>query len=350
MRVRIGGSRNPYYDPAKHFGCYGVELMLAKGVEIELGKRTEEIVDSSQQLIFVNIGQMMVTVPHEQEIGRGFASDTIVNLCGGISTTLRLTFAPDSDVSHLLHSQIRLKDPQFVSDSEKPTYDALRGFRAKHVSVDVTVQSPTEMNYSLLEPINCININSRLLEVLDIMIPMVQSPVLSIQIRKGKVFDTAEVQRPKFEHVFKTIRFYANMNSILSGMSHDFEAGLRSVGVRIKAGSLVVSSLLEKQLYKERKPELNLQRTATKWDLKGSEIIFTDYEARAFQADLRVTQGKEMEDIDDWKMGENDNIENMKLIPFVWAPKFIYYKKSDDLKIAAQKLGGKPRYHESNGF
>lgn len=194
---------------------------------------------------------------------------------------------------------------------------------------------------------NYINLTPQILNVFSSMIPQYQNPLSSIPIRSGKLFNKIE-SNPKLSRYFKQVHLKIDIEPLLAGLTYymDHSSG---VGLRIKAEHMFLDMMFEQKLFNKKRDELaQVQRVATKWSLESSEINFTDMEARSVTIDNDMEVEPKLNDFKSWIMqcdvGRIKKVGNFSMNPFAWTPKFIYFKRTDNLNVNANGSG----YNNSN--
>jgi len=207
------------------------------------------------------------------------------------------------------------------------------------VFVDIDIISPFfSSDCQFIKSQNFINLSPFILNVFKSVIKLYQSPLSSLPIKSGCLFSESPDSKPKLSRFFKQVQLNIDLRPVLAGLTHymDHNSG---VGLRLKAEHMLLDMVFEQRPFKKKKDEKAVQRVATKWCLEASEINFSQLEARSVLIDLNSVFENGLSDIDSWIMQSDLNndkkAENVRMIPFAWTPKFIYYKRTEVLKEGA---------------
>ncbi|KND00922.1 uncharacterized protein SPPG_04022 [Spizellomyces punctatus DAOM BR117] len=361
IRCRILGSTSPYFDRRKHWGTEGVDICLEDGVCVDINGSEQAGED-----ITIECGELAFSLPtarHEIASSSGIdcgQADVIARMTGGARIALGFDFLPQQKLKgrkealvRKVHTDLVLRAPEFCR-SEHPyeIWDSFKGFRTQSIHVTLKIESPRPFYSGLAEPMNCLNLSVHTLERFFMVTQVYQSVLTSLPIRRGKIFQEGTGPAPskqKLGRVISTLQLVTTMYPLLLGFVAEVEEGNGAIGLRCRAEKMGVDMTWIQHLIKQRRPkeELLTRKSTIKWNLSASEMGFTEIEVRV----ISLGQGMEGDaekgtpdtshdanDTREWLFTQDyrycDSAENVKMIPFAWSPRIIYFRRSDQTTVA----------------
>ncbi|KAI9362419.1 golgi-body localization protein domain-containing protein [Zopfochytrium polystomum] len=374
----------PTVDPSEPIGWWDKLRIILHGhnvINFTGGAKAFELIlggsDKAGENIIVECGQLKFSVPRwpgeKPRIINGkkvsLSEDVIGNFIGGVRLAIGVVFLtlskPLIDGTRIEtalwrnHTDIVLRTPEFAAEfSKNKVFDAYDGFRTSSLHFLIDVQSPREFFSSLSQPINYLSLTNTSLRALLSVIPLYQSPLISIPIHQGKIFTPkGTIFKPKLGRAIGS----AHVTGILHPLVVSFmcESEEVCVGLRCRAEKMEVDMLLEQKPLRVRTDLIRAK--TTKWTLRASEIIFTELEGRVVQPLGNANIEESMDDNEEgdihreWFLTEDRLYSDkftMRMIPFIWTPKaslfsdwlkklmsipnlqFIYFRRNADVRQA----------------
>lgn len=232
--------------------------------------------------------------------------------------------------------------------------------------LDINIVSPPPFYFSLVNPMNFLNLSSSTYTLVRGMSALYQSPMMNIPIHRGKIYTVGPVpKKPKLSRAMGSLHLKVNMLPLVLGLFEELEEDNQSgVGMRCKAERMDIDMKFVQNVVKSKKaqsesPEQEIQHMATRWSLEASEISFSELEGRAISfgnalqklkekspslaSDLDSLGGSSDEDelsffleegLHEWVVEEDlrylDSVSQIKMIPFLWSPKMTISKRRDE--------------------
>ncbi|KAI8909298.1 golgi-body localization protein domain-containing protein [Powellomyces hirtus] len=378
VKFRILGSSSPYFDGRKHWGTEGMTISLKDGVRIDVNGSSVPGED-----VTIEAGELALSLPSmKPQQHASNAEDTITCFKGGVKISLGFDFftqrserksvamALEKEGSTLgnrkNHAELCLRAPEFCSVDELKRWDSFRGFRTHSIHVTINIESPRPFYASLPEPLNSLSLTMETLSRFFTFTQVYQSPLTSLPIRRGKLFQEAGPgpSKQKLGRVISSIRLITCIYPLLAGFVAEPRERNWGVGMRIRAEQMNMDMTLVQRVIRQRRPkeELLKRKSATKWLLSTSEIELKEVEARAIaygniDEAKRENEGNaaaaaakdqdgagpghghptadDLEDHDwyfasDYSRSTEEGAEcNINMVPFAWAPRIIYFKRNE---------------------
>ncbi|KAJ3185044.1 hypothetical protein HDU87_002610 [Geranomyces variabilis] len=359
VKFRMLGSCSPYFNALKHWGTEGLAICLRDGIRIDINGSNVPGED-----VTIESGELALSLPasssKEADCSDGELDDTIASFAGGIKVALGFDFflhrpgkgGDLSKVTKRTHAEIALRAPEFCSADELQMWDSFKGFRTRSIHVTINIESPRPFYASLPEPLNALSLTMETLSRFFTFTQVYQSVLTSLPIRRGKLFQEAGPgpSKQKLGRVIGTIRLITCIYPLLAGFVAEPRERDWGVGFRCRAEQMNVDMTLVQRVIRQRRPkeELLKRKSATKWLLSTSEIELIEVEARAVASgsiedakkDLAMDgsaspagEGDSDSDDHDWYFASdyarNGGEYDIKMVPFAWAPRIIYFKRND---------------------
>jgi hypothetical protein len=383
LHIRLLGSLSPYFNGLHHSGTDGIEFVFSKGASVTLG---DTGIPNTQ--IYINCGEFKCVVPrakYENVINPSESllnkvidqidEETVLRFSGDVRLSVGFEFVPICDEyfdKPRKHNEIVLKVPQHAElypNTKK--FDSYAGFRSKEILVSLFIASPPPLFSSLNYPLNSLHLSPFSLNHITSLMPYFSSPIGSLPIRIGKIFN---VMLPRKRPAsFKSVTLKAYLLPAVLGYVNGMNVNEGCVGLRIRSQNADISICWKKvdreiiddyndipvnndsSKNQEDQVEENAPQFVTqKWVIQSSKVTFTTVEGRTVGLGSWV---KEMN-----KLNENDEIEEvekeqnnysgmddvetdesewmtdydffcirnnypLKMEKFIWAPRVIYYKR-----------------------
>ncbi|KAJ3150997.1 hypothetical protein HDU86_006253 [Geranomyces michiganensis] len=357
VKFRMLGSCSPYFNAVKHWGTEGLAICMRDGIRIDVNGSTVPGED-----VTIECGELALSLPssssQEADCPDAELDDTIASFSGGIKITLGFDFfhrpgknGDASKVTKRTHAEIVLRAPEFCSADELQMWDSFKGFRTRSIHVTINIESPRPFYASLPEPLNALSLTMETLSRFFTFTQVYQSVLTSLPIRRGKLFQEAGPgpSKQKLGRVIGTIRLITCIYPLLAGFVAEPRERDWGVGFRCRAEQMNVDMTLVQRLIRQRRPkeELLKRKPATKWLLSTSEIELIEVEARAVASGCIDDAKKDLamegstpadgeaddSDYHDWFFASDyirsDGGFEIKMVPFAWAPRIIYFKRNE---------------------
>ncbi|KAJ3139419.1 hypothetical protein HK100_011560 [Physocladia obscura] len=363
MKVRILGSYTPYYDARYHYGMEGIDISFGKGVHVEL------CAGDSENLI-VQCGQCTFSIPNSiHESGRisgayrtEVKDDIFAQFVGGVRIAVEIRFTTYRDNHNMdeidiwkSHSDVILKLPEYAEPAYGNIIDSYFGFRSKCIHVVYDIQSP----FSLLKDesiSNFVSFTNTSFSRFLALIPIYQSPLAIIPVRRGPLFEKNIVptQKPKLGRSIKTNHLKGSMFPLILSYICEFEDTTGGVGLRFGAKSMDFDLIFDQINVKILKEGADAPSNTYRWVLQTANVEFTEVEGRTvsfgsekffFENKYRSGSGggsstrKNGEKLShfNWFLNVDLNYvarhSAIDMIPFIWSPMVKYYKRSEDSRF-----------------
>ncbi|KAJ3023706.1 hypothetical protein HKX48_001596 [Thoreauomyces humboldtii] len=367
VKFRVLGSSSPYFDGRRYFGTEGMTICMRDGVHIDINGCS-----TAGEDISIECGELAFALPSRKQVTvQSDAEDTITTLRGGVKISFGFDFFPEKQERHRkdktplqitrrTHTDIHLRAPEFCSSEQLKGWDSFRGFRTGNIHVTIKIESPRPFYASLPEPINSLSLTMETLARFFTFTQVYQSVLTSLPIRRGKLFNEngPGPSKQKLGRVIGSIRLITSIYPLLSGFAAEPREQNFGVGLRCRAEQMKVDMTFVQRLIRQRRPkeELLRRKSTVKWILSASEIELTEVEARAVAfGDIEEAQAEEtqtgpevvgtadesMEDVD-WYLPadyvRDDGNCQIRMVPFAWAPRIIYFKRNDATTTQAHDI------------
>ncbi|KAI9095836.1 golgi-body localization protein domain-containing protein [Phlyctochytrium arcticum] len=375
IRARILGSTSPYFNRKKHVGTEGIDISLSHGVRIDFNGS-----DSPNEDISIECGTLEFSLPAtatadtSSPTDRKAQADVIAHLAGGVKIGLGFEFVPTKKKSRgkstetvppkKTHSEIVLRAPEFCRSDAREPWDSFKGFRTERIHFTLSIDSPRTYYSDLSEPLNYLNLSVDSLDRFFTVTKIYQSVLTSLPIRRGRYFSDngSPVSKQKLGRVISTLTLKTNLYPLLIGFVADVEEGNGAVGLRCRAAKMYVNMTWKQHLLRQKPPSEDFltRKSVTKWNLSASDMELTDIEARAIslgsgmKSEHENANAEDMScdaaDLKDWlfsqDMGYCEEEGQIRMIPFAWTPRVIYFRRKNEASLAMQEAtnGGKDVY------
>ncbi|KAJ3286998.1 hypothetical protein HDU79_006035 [Rhizoclosmatium sp. JEL0117] len=376
FKLRILGSYTPHYDARYHYGTEGVDIAFGKGVRIEFSDRINEN-------IMIESGRCTWSIPNSiHEAGRisgahrAEVKDEIfgqfvggVKIAAGIHfTTYKAGSTEETDIWKS-HSDVILKLPEDKKPADGTVVDSYYGFRSKCIHVVYNITSPHSGYDKNGASSNFLSFTNDSFRRFVKLIPVYQSPLAIIPIRRGRLWEkTVVLEKPKLGRSIKTNKIKGFMVPLLLSYLCEFEDATGGVGLRFGAHKMDFDLIFEQKNITVIKEGMSEASNTTRWVLQTAEVEFTEVEGRtlsfgserfgsenkyrssASAAAVGGAAAKQIElDHKKWFLDIDYNFvtKHFDMIPFIWSPKVKYFKRSEDFKFeAAHKIHTEAEVHK----
>ncbi|KAJ3064932.1 hypothetical protein HDU98_011668 [Podochytrium sp. JEL0797] len=395
FKLRILGSYTPYYDARYHYGTEGIDIAFGNGVNVEFTDRPNEN-------IVIESGQCTFSIPNSiHEAGRicgahrkEVRDEVFAQFVGGVKIAVGIHFTtfPENSMEEIeiwkSHSDVILKLPEFAQPAYANVVDSYFGFRSKSIHVVYDIQSPfskynSSVNGSASNFLSFTNDSFyRFLK----LIPVYQSPLAIIPIRRGPLFEknvsTLQHEKPKLGRSIKSNHLKGSIFPLILSYLCEFEDATGGVGLRFGSQRMDVDLMFEQKCVTivkeggeagevEESPAAvsvgassSSSKNTTRWVLQAAEVEFTEVEGRTisfgserFGSDNKyqssgVAGGGAVpvdQDRQKWFLEIDFNYvtNHFDMVSFVWSPKVKYFKRSEDSKFeSAHKMHTEAEVHK----
>ncbi|KAI8807606.1 golgi-body localization protein domain-containing protein [Cladochytrium replicatum] len=383
------GSFTPYYHPAKHFGSEGFNIILTKGLFIQLGGEQNDSLKS-----VIQCGELCLCAPlHTVSTSQtSEIQETIFRLSGGVEVRILLKFLVyEMSKAGMIglreiepwkrHSSITLRAPRFCKKATEDKFeDSYEGFRTSSIHIDAQILSSQLDDYRTNPFTSSLFLTPDSLDRFRRITPLFQSPLTALPIRHGKLFINEPIlhKKPKLSRSIGYLKFKFQVQPLLLGLIHELEEGDGGVGIRCRADKIDASLLLTQRTvqsimldygFKEfgLNPDLALDvsipRSTKRWRFESSKILFSQVEARtvtfgaanrlievdSYDQDVgsnvdHVNLAEEFEQTkqiwttsDDYKWVSSPLYE-LLMIPFCWSPHIVYTKNNKNISSGEETI------------
>ncbi|KAJ3196568.1 hypothetical protein HK101_008480 [Irineochytrium annulatum] len=319
LRIRIVGSTVPHFDARYHAGTEGLELIYSQGIQIDIG--------GDEDFLIVDCGQLAFSIPlSEFEKGKILGArrveideDNLLKLKGGVRIKLGVKFMT------------------MVTGAESGILGVETEFIKRHS--EVILRHPDYIKRDAFG----------------------KSPLANIPIHRGSLYDRLGVplKKPKLGRCLGKVRIKGTMAPLVLSFICERVDASGAVGIRCRADAVAVD-LVFKQRAAKRLGEVSgqtLKSKTTRWLLDESSMDLTKVEGRVIafssaQSDSSPSSGVDLfnlafddeevpmsnmslsvEEDPGWFLDTDrefmDTTSDVTTIPFVWAPKIVYYKRPE---------------------
>jgi hypothetical protein len=217
--------------------------------------------------------------------------------------------------------------------------------------MEIVIKSPVNLYHCLTEPANYIHLSSDIFNLIGQVIALYQSPLGNVPVRRGKLFlaDTVDT-KPKFGRSIGQIQIVLDAMPLIISYTQELDDALGELGLRGRAEMMQLDLVLVQKLQKTMnrsadaaEKESSIHRVVRRWTLEQAEVKLTEVEVRVvkFSPESNPRARIPKEDFENWKMSsdfEKMNVwKRFEMIPFMWAPKFVYYRRDDQEVVDLNK-------------
>ncbi|KAI9334430.1 golgi-body localization protein domain-containing protein [Obelidium mucronatum] len=354
FKLRILGSMTPYYDARYHYGTEGIDVAFGKGVRVEFSDRPNEN-------IVIESGRCTWSIPNSiHESGRisgahraEVKDEVFAQFVGGvkIAAGIHFTTYPENSTEEIeiwkSHSDVILKLPEYAQPAYGNVVDSYFGFRSKCIHVVYDIQSPHANFDSQGACANFLSFTNESFHRFMKLIPVYQSPLAIIPIRRGSLFEkniAADVEKPKLGRSIKTNHIKGSIFPLILSYLCEFEDAAGGVGLRFGSQGMDLDLIFEQKNVTIVKEGFSEASNTTRWVLDEAKVEFTEVEGRtlSFGSERFGSENKyqtnsggigQQMDIDykKWFLDIDYNYvtKHFDMISFVWSPKIRYFKRSE---------------------
>ncbi|KAJ3024866.1 UNVERIFIED_CONTAM: hypothetical protein HDU68_007691 [Siphonaria sp. JEL0065] len=361
FKLRILGSMTPYYDARYHYGTEGIDVAFGKGVRVEFSDRPNEN-------IVIESGRCTWSIPNSiHESGRisgahraEVKDEIFAQFVGGvkIAAGIQFTTCPENSTEEIEiwkgHSDVILKLPEYAQPAYGNVVDSYFGFRSKCIHVVYDIQSPHAKFDSHGGCSNFLSFTNDSFHRFMKLIPVYQSPLAIIPIRRGPLFEKniSNVEKPKLGRSIKTNHIKGTMFPLILSYLCEFEDATGGVGLRFGSQRMELDLMFEQKNVTIVKEGFSEASNTTRWVLDESKVEFTEVEGRtiSFGSERFGSENKyqtnglggghQAADMDykKWFLDIDFNYvtKHFDMLSFVWSPKIRYFKRSEEFKFESE--------------
>ncbi|KAI8620772.1 golgi-body localization protein domain-containing protein [Chytriomyces sp. MP71] len=351
FKLRILGSMTPYYDARFHYGTEGIDITFGHGARIELSAT------SPNENVVIECGRTTFSLPNsEHEQGRisgahraEIKDEIFAQFCGGVRVAAGIRFTTlDENKLEIspwkTHSEVVLKLPEYALAEDNTIFDSYHGFRSKLIHVVYDIQSPHARYSSKTPPSNFLSFTNDSYYRFCALIPVYQSPLAIIPIRRGPLFEKniqANVEKPKLGRSIKTNHLKGSFFPLILSYLCEFEDATGGVGLRFGAKRMDFDVVFEQKNVVIIKEGFSEASNVSKWLLQTASIEFAEVEGRtlSFSSERSGAENKyrakgteKVADHKEWFLDIDYNFvmthSGLDMVPFVWSPKVKYFKRN----------------------
>ncbi|TPX36491.1 hypothetical protein SmJEL517_g01315 [Synchytrium microbalum] len=253
-------------------------------------------------------------------------------------------------------------------------YDSFAGFRSTAIHLTVSLESPRPFYSSLVEQSNSFCLTSSALDHFMALIRMYSNPLGQIPIHRGSVFSQGVPERrrsEKLSRVLKSIHLKAQMRPILMSFVTPGNEGTAPVGVRTLSKEITGEIFFRHDRVFRLDPvakvirgdgmalsedvgetDYSIQRISWSWAIDATRIELAQVEGRMIefsktatvlsesnlqQSPTQSTSSEHSQD-DNWLVDGDPHPSSLVMIPFMWSPRFAYYRTSKKPEALPESL------------
>ncbi|KAI8840693.1 golgi-body localization protein domain-containing protein [Chytriomyces cf. hyalinus JEL632] len=369
FKLRILGSMTPYYDARFHYGTEGVDIAFGSGAKIEFCNEIPE------ENIVIECGKLTFSIPssvHEEgRISGGHRAEVVddifAQLCGGVRLAVGIRFTTlDEDENEIdpwkNHSEVLLKLPEYAVGDNNVVLDSYHGFRSKLIHVVYDIQSPHSKFNSSEPSSNFLSFTNESYYRFCELIPVYQSPLAIIPIRRGPLFEKnidPTLEKPKLGRSIKTNHLKGSMHPLILSFLCEFEDATGGVGLRLGAKRMDIDMVFEQKKVMIKKEGFSETSCVSKWLLQTAKVEFSEVEGRtiSFASEKSGAENKyksagsdHVLDHKEWFLDIDYNFVSthsaFDMVPFVWSPKVKYFKRDQESEFEMEhKLHSETEVH-----
>ncbi|KAJ3415500.1 hypothetical protein HDV05_004702 [Chytridiales sp. JEL 0842] len=311
IKMRVLGSITPYFDPKLHFGTDGVEISISKGIKVDVGGENKEA-----ETLVIECGQLEFSIPNSQ---------------------------------YEVRKVQELKEPRLRQHILAQFSGGVRigiGIEFMTQLTDKAVEIPQTKKHS------------------DVILRI---PEYGIDEQTNMIIDSYEdppVGKPKLGRTIGSVHMKGAVYPLVLSFICEMEDQSSAVGIRCRAEKMDFDMLFEQRTIGSVTDSTmaleSIQAKSTQWSLLSSHFEFTELEGRviSFGVDLLanpgvsdmaeepsmdgrkqpVLIGVDREDRMEWLLDIDfnyvSNSDLVDMIPFIWSPKMIYFRRHENEDIA----------------
>ncbi|KAH7308143.1 mitochondrial protein from FMP27-domain-containing protein [Stachybotrys elegans] len=396
MHLSLKGTRDPY-----HVTGAGAGFLMCWRNDVRWGINTH---DDPKSFMTVDSGEYIMAIPDYSHCVRQaamFRSDeanrieeaarsgaafkkVVMKLSGKVQWMMGLMFerAIENGVRSFNfkpHYEVVLKNPHFAKDVDGVPYDAMRGFRSRHIHLSIAVRAPVDREWLSETPqpsrsYNTIHVTPRFFTHFFSWWKLFGQP-LSLPIRQGSLFPGREKNSKKFGRHLATVKY----NILLAPLfiSHIYkhkdaeeysENAVSATGLKVRLESFVLDLHQRREEFNTLVKSKNAQSRTTGIKIHAAQLDLASADVRAISASLQGTTTEAIKkgslgalvheqddkpDISRFKIPDNDYswidmddfVEldwilptephpNTKILPLAFIPRLTYFRQTD--RVQAQ--------------
>ena len=199
------------------------------------------------------------------------------------------------------HYNVVLKNPVYVKDTERSTYDAFKGFRSNYIHLSVAVSAPSDRDWKAHNPppsenYNAVHLTPRFFTHFFSWWAMF-SGTMSLPIRQGSLFPTVDKSGKKFGRHIATIKYSLLLSPLY--ISHIYKhkepeeldkEAVSSTGLKLHLNSFMLDLHQRKEEFKSEVKGINKMIKTTRMRINQTLLDLIGADLRAVSAGFLHTQ------------------------------------------------------------
>ncbi|KAJ5200533.1 FMP27 domain of unknown function DUF2405 [Penicillium cf. griseofulvum] len=405
VHLRLKGSRDPYVVTG--FGS-GFVMCWRRDVKLDLNTG-----DNPMEFMTVTSGEYVLAIPDysaearcaneatTEELDNSSASSeqknaahfkkVIMKLSGDVKWAAGLVFERDVEndarsFSFKPHYEVVLKNPKFVTPSERVNYDAYRGFRSDHIHLSVSIIAPQNRNWSVdnVQPsssYNTIHLSPRFFTHFFDWWSLF-SGVMSLPVRQGPLWPGVTKTSKKFNRHLATVKYKILLAPLF--VAHIYkhkdredyaERVVTATGLKVRLDCLKLDIHQRREQIKTHAGGRSKQTRTSAMRINQAQIDMQSADFRAVSASIEGTTVEDVErnrddilssfqqpvasvdlsrftipdqnldwvDMDDfvepdWILPQESN-PRTQILPLAFTPRFTYTRNTDHGDIGPDETG-----------
>ncbi|KFH42505.1 hypothetical protein ACRE_067590 [Hapsidospora chrysogenum ATCC 11550] len=272
------------------------------------------------------------------------------------------------------HYEVILKNPQFAKPDGDLPYDAMRGFRSRHIHLSVAVRAPVDRDWMSedVEPstsYNSVHLTPRFFTHFFAWWGLFSQP-MSLPIRQGSLFPGREKNSKKFGRHLATVKY--NLLLAPLSLSHIYkhkdvedysENAVSATGLKVRLDSFMLDLHQRREEFNTLGKGKNTQGKTSGIKIHAAQLDLVNADLRAVSASLKgttteaikkrslsalLTDQDEKPDLSHFKIPDNDyswiDMDDFveldwilptephpgtKILPLGFAPRLTYFRQTD---------------------
>ncbi|KAI9148024.1 hypothetical protein HJFPF1_11845 [Paramyrothecium foliicola] len=272
------------------------------------------------------------------------------------------------------HYEVVLKNPRFAKPENGVQYDAMRGFRSRHIHLSIAVRAPVDREWMAENPepsrsYNTVHLTPRFFTHFYAWWGLFGQP-MSLPIRQGSLFPGREKNSKKFGRHLATIKYNLLLAPLF--LSHIYkhkdaedysENAVSATGLKVRFDSFMLDLHQRREEFNTMVKSKNAQSRTTGIKIHAAQLDLASADVRAVSASLKgttteaikkgtistlITDQDEKPDLSRFTIPDNDfswiDMDDFveldwilptephpdtKILPLAFVPRLTYFRQTD---------------------
>ncbi|KJZ74766.1 hypothetical protein HIM_05883 [Hirsutella minnesotensis 3608] len=391
MHLSLKGTRDPYLVTVN-----GAGFLMCWRNDVQWNINAE---DDPKQFITIDSGEYILAVPdyghlvrestrrrvtddgpllEDNKPGAAFKK-VVMKLSGNVQWMAGLVFeraieGGKRSFDFKPHYEVVLKNPMYAKSDNGLSYDALRGFRSRHIHLSVAVRAPVDRDWTSANPepsrsYNSVHLTPRFFTHFFDWWSLFSHP-MSLPIRQGNLFPGREKNSKKFGRHLATIKYNLLLAPLF--LSHIYkhkdaedysENAVSATGLKVRFDSFMLDLHQRREEFSTLVKGRNATNRTSGVKIHAAQLDLVSADVRAVSASLKGTTTEAIKkgnvsmlvtdqddkpdlsrftipdndytwiDMDDfveldWILPTEPNPET-QILPLAYAPRLTYFRQTD---------------------